>query len=78
MELINWTEEDFVNINDIGPVVARNIATYFAQPLNVEMLERMEANGVNMNATKDDRPVVVSEDAPLKDKTILFYHYFPA
>ena len=36
------------------------------------MLHRIEERGVNMKQTKEDRPLVVSEDAPLSGKTILF------
>ena len=72
LDLRNWTEEDFTNIKDIGPVVAHNVIAYFAQSSNVAMLERMESYGVNLTQTEEDKPLVVADDAPLAGKTILF------
>lgn len=72
MDLTNWTTEDFTNIKDIGPVVADNVIAFFDDPANRDMLERMAAYGVNMQQTESDKPVAVAEDAPLKNKTILF------
>lgn len=72
LDLKTWTEETFTNIKDIGPVVAKNVIDYFSVPANIEMLEKMESYGVNLNQTEDDRPVEVADDAPLAGKTILF------
>lgn len=72
MDLANWTEENFVEIKDIGPVVAQNVMAYFQDENNIQMLNRMAELGVNLQQTEDDRPLVVSEDAPLAGKTILF------
>ena len=71
-DLKNWSEEDFTNIKDIGPVVAKNVIEYFSIPANIEMLERMETYGVNLAQTEDDKPLEVADDAPLAGKTILF------
>ena len=71
-DLQNWTLEDFLNIKDIGPVVAQNVMAYFAMPESIEMLRRMEARGVNMLQTEVDKPLQIADDAPLKDKTLLF------
>ena len=43
-----------------------------AQPEHVEMIRRMESYGVNITQTEEDKPIEVADDAPLKDKTILF------
>ena len=72
LELKNWTEEDFTQINEIGPVVAENIMAYFQQEENIKILEEMEALGVNLTQTEDDKPLEVAADAPLSGKTILF------
>ena len=45
---------------------------YFSDETNVEMLRRMEARGVNMIQTEEDKPLEIAEDAPLSGKTILF------
>ncbi len=72
LDLRTWNEEDFTNIKDIGPVVAKNVIEYFSIPANIEMLEKMESYGVNLTQTEKDRPVKVADDAPLAGKTILF------
>ena len=72
LDLQNWTLEDFTNIKDVGPVVAENVIAFFQNSRNIELLEKMEALGVNLRQTEEDKPVAVSEDAPLAGKTILF------
>ncbi len=71
-DLKDWTEETFVDIKDIGPVVAKNVIDYFSNPANIALLEEMEALGVNMHQTEEDKPLEIAEDAPLAGKTILF------
>lgn len=71
-DLQYWDKENFTSIKDIGPVVAHNVLAYFSDPDNIAMLHRIEERGVNMKQTEEDRPLVVSEDAPLSGKTILF------
>jgi len=71
-QLANWTDEDFTNIKDIGPVVAHNVKDFFSIQSNLEMIKRMEERGVNVSQTESDRPVEVAADAALLGKTILF------
>jgi len=71
-DLRNWTEEDFINIKDIGPVVAKNVVEYFGDTENIAMLQKLESYGVNMTQTEDDKPIVIANNAPLAGKTILF------
>lgn len=72
LDLETWTMEDFTEIKDIGPVVAENVIAFFSNPTNIALLKRMEERGVNLIATKDDKPVEAVEDGPLSGKTILF------
>ena len=72
LELESWTEEHFTNIKDIGPVVAENVIAFFSKAENIQMLKTMELHGVNLTQTEEDKPKVVSEDAPLFGKSILF------
>ncbi|MEM7572261.1 MAG: NAD-dependent DNA ligase LigA [Bacteroidota bacterium] len=72
LELIKWTEEDFLNIKDIGPTVAKNVAEYFANPKHIEQLQKMEKLGVNMRPTKEDLPVQAATEGPLVGQAILF------
>ncbi len=72
LELRRWQLEDYLNIKDIGPVVAENVMRCFPNPANMARLEEMEELGDNLSQTEEDRPKVASEDAPLAGKTILF------
>jgi DNA ligase (NAD+) len=72
LELKTWGEERFTRIKDIGPVLTHNVIRFFQNEKNVALLEEMEALGVNLSQTDEDRPKAVSADAPLAGKTILF------
>ena len=72
LELKDWTIEHFTNIKDIGPVVAENVIAFFADPSNLDLLERMEDRGVNLHQTEDDKPVALNADGVFSGKTILF------
>jgi DNA ligase (NAD+) len=71
-DLSTWDKDRFLMIKDIGPVVAENVSTYFANPKNIDMLKKMESYGVNLLQTEEDKPLVVASDGPLVGKTILF------
>jgi DNA ligase (NAD+) len=71
-ELADWSEERFTTIKDIGPVLARNVRAFFERADNLAMLREMEALGVNMYQTEEDKAVLGSSDGPLAGKTILF------
>lgn len=72
LDLQNWSEEDFTSIPDIGPIVAKNVTEFFRHEENVATLKEMEALGVNLTQTEEDKPKAVAEDAPFAGKTILF------
>lgn len=72
LDLKDWKLEDFTNIKDVGPIVAENIITFFAVEKNIDLLEQLEALGVNLKQTEEDRPKIVDANAPLVGKTILF------
>lgn len=72
MDLKNWDEEKFIAIKDVGPIVAQNVISFFQKEENLKMLEDMEALGVNMNQTEEDRPRPTVLSGPLLGKTILF------
>ena len=64
-QLANWSEEDFLSIKDIGPVVAKNVISYFSKEENIDMIKRMEAHGVNVRQTEEDKPIEVAQDLSL-------------
>lgn len=72
LELASWNKERFLQIKDIGPVVADNAIAFFQDQMNIDLLEKLEELGVNLKATAEDRPKEVSADSPFNGKTILF------
>ncbi len=72
LDLCDWNEERFLDIRDIGPVVAENVIAWFQKAENVSMLQRMEQHGVNLRQTEEDKPLVAATTGPLVGKTILF------
>ena len=71
-DLKDWTTEKFVEIKDIGPVVSENVIAWFRVDENIQLLERMESYGVDLNQKEGDKRKIIAEDAPLVGKTILF------
>lgn len=71
-DLQHWPKERFLEIKDIGPVVADNVIAWFANEKNITMLHQMESYGVNLTQTDEDKPLQVAEDAVFSGKTILF------
>ena len=53
-------------------MVAENVKAWFSDPVHVEMLKKMEASGVNLTQTEEDKPLKVSEEGVFYGKTILF------
>ena len=72
LDLADWTEEQFLHIKDIGPTVAANVTAYFANPIHLEQLRELEALGVNVRPTAEDRPAAEVTEGPFVGKTILF------
>lgn len=68
-ELYDWTAEQLVSLEDVGPKVASSVAHFFATPENRHMIEELEAAGVNLiNHHKGHK----NEDGALSGKTFLF------
>lgn len=72
MELKDWDEEKFTAIKDVGPIVAQNVMSFFQKEENLRILKEMEALGVNLRQTDEDRPKPIVLSGPLLGKTILF------
>ncbi|MES2946038.1 MAG: helix-hairpin-helix domain-containing protein, partial [Pseudomonadota bacterium] len=44
--IMNATEEELLQVPDIGPIVAKSLFTFFSQPHNREVVEQLRACGV--------------------------------
>jgi DNA ligase (NAD+) len=49
-ELMRATMEDLTEITEIGPKIASSIISYFADPENIELIERLRAAGVQLSS----------------------------
>ena len=49
--LINVSEDELTNINDIGNIIAKSIKDYFALEFNKEQINLLKELGINMNYT---------------------------
>jgi DNA ligase (NAD+) len=57
--LMNASVEQLLEVNDVGPVVARSICSFFEQPHNREVVEQLRAAGINWSEQQgeaDTRP----------------------
>lgn len=68
-ELYDWNIEKLVTLEDIGPKVATSVADFFSREENRQMVDKLDAAGVNLiNQLKGQQPV----DGALTGKTFLF------
>jgi DNA ligase (NAD+) len=70
--LLHASEEQLLEVADIGPVVARSIRMFLADPLNIELIEQLRATGITW-------PEVLTERAPkpLQGKTFVLTGTLP-
>ncbi|HMX40242.1 MAG TPA: NAD-dependent DNA ligase LigA, partial [Saprospiraceae bacterium] len=72
LDLRGWDLEKYQTIKDVGPVLARNVSHFFQQEQNVALLHTMEALGVNLRQTDEDKKADVNTEGPLYGRSILF------
>lgn len=74
LDLKNWTEEQLGELHDIGPVVAKSVAEYFANETNLAMLQELEDLGLNLVNTEEEIEIT---DSAITGKTFLFTGTLP-
>ncbi|GAB2820708.1 NAD-dependent DNA ligase LigA [Comamonas piscis] len=58
--IMDASVEDLLQVNDVGPVVANSLHTFFAQPHNREVVEQLRAAGVHWDeAVPADKPAQI-------------------
>lgn len=62
------TEEQLLNLKDIGPVGAARIVHFFGQPHNLAVVSKLLSFGVYWSHAE---PMIVSQDNPLFQKTVV-------
>lgn len=53
-ELENANLEKLINIDEIGEKIAQSILTYFTNPLNRELIERLKSTGLQLYRREED------------------------
>lgn len=51
----DWTEEQLLALEDIGPKVAGSIKQFFSTPENIEMLKHLEELGLNLKSSRSEQ-----------------------
>jgi DNA ligase (NAD+) len=64
--LMKATQEELTAIRDVGPKVAQSIVSFFREPQNQKVVERLLALGVKPSAPQASMP------SPLQGKTVVF------
>ncbi|WP_298714721.1 NAD-dependent DNA ligase LigA [Chitinophaga sp.] len=68
LDLKDYTEEQLLALEDIGPKVAGSVRQFFLNEDNIHMLQRLESLGLNLQSSRGSR----SEEGTLSGQTFLF------
>jgi DNA ligase (NAD+) len=68
LDFRDWTEEQLLALEDIGPKVAGSIRHFFSNEDNIKMLQQLEELGVNLKSAKSDHHT----SGNLEGQTFLF------
>ena len=53
--LMNATEEELQQVNEVGPIVAQSVAEFFKEPKNRELVEHLREAGLTLKGDKKER-----------------------
>jgi DNA ligase (NAD+) len=71
--IMSANAEQLLEVNDVGPVVAHSLRTFFDQPHNCEVVAQLRACGL----TWPEGPALAAQSLPLKGKTFVLTGTFP-
>jgi DNA ligase (NAD+) len=71
--IMNATQEQLLEVNDVGPIVAHSLRTFFDQPHNREVVEQLRAVGI----TWPEGERAATAPQPLAGKTFVLTGTFP-
>jgi DNA ligase (NAD+) len=71
--IMDATEEQLLEVNDVGPVVAQSLCTFFDQPHNREVVEQLRACGLHWEESEP----AARAPKPLAGKTFVLTGTFP-
>ncbi|MDM4765063.1 NAD-dependent DNA ligase LigA [Pelomonas sp. SE-A7] len=73
--LMDASQEQLLQVKDVGPIVAHSIHTFFAQPHNREAVEQLRAAGVHW--PEGEGAAAAQGPQPLMGKTLVLTGTFP-
>ena len=73
-DLMAAGEDELSAIPDLGKVIAESVVTYFADPKNQDLIERLKELGINMTMAADSK---LDEEHPFYGKTLVFTGTMP-
>jgi DNA ligase (NAD+) len=53
LDLKDMTEDDFINITEIGPKIAESIVLFFKKDENIKIIKKLEEAGVNLSSQEN-------------------------
>jgi DNA ligase (NAD+) len=71
--LMHASEDQLLAVSDVGPVVARSLLSFFADPLNVELVQQLIASGIHWPEVEQHSDAVL----PLIGKTLVLTGSLP-
>lgn len=69
--IMSQTEEQLAEVNEIGPVLAHSIHTFFHTPANVTLLSELKEFGLNWGEAREPSAPPLVIEGPLSGKTIV-------
>jgi DNA ligase (NAD+) len=67
-DLFGWDEEGLMELEDVGPIVAKSISEFFSNPSNQHLIGELEGLGLNLKVLEEEKP----QGGALDDQTFLF------
>jgi DNA ligase (NAD+) len=68
-ELMRAEEQELIEIQEVGPKIARSVVTFFKQPHNLEVIEKLRNAGVSFGTLEEEK---AEGPRPLEGLTFVF------
>ena len=75
--VMDATEDQLIEVDDVGPIVAKSLRTFFEQPHNREVVAQLRACGVRWEESEEGRPAAATPK-PLAGKTFVITGTLPS
>jgi len=72
-DLVNASEEELQNVEEVGPRIAKSIVEFFAEPKNRELVDELRAAGLTMQGTKRLRGTKLAGKTFVLTGTLTYY-----